>query len=252
MDWPICRNLTEVRGFLGTLGTIQVFIKNFAMHAWPLVQLTRKNIEFEFGGKQLLAMEKMKFLMQECPTICAINYGSENEVILSVDSSWMAVGFILSQVGDNGKWYPSRFGSIVWNKREQNYSQVKIELFRVLKAVKLFIVGIKNLTVEVDAKYIKGMINNPDIQLSAMINQWISSILLFDFKLKHVPGKDHASADRLSCRLQAPEDPIEDNDHEDWIDKSYAFGVQVLNWARSGRDQMGSDTQSTRTYVSTV
>ena len=129
MDWPICRNLTEVRGFLGTLGTIQVFIKNFAMHAWPLVQLTRKNIKFEFGGEQLLAMEKMKFLMQQCPTIRAINYCSENEVILSVDSSWMAVGFILSQVGDDGKRYPSRFGSIMWNEREQNYSQAKIELY---------------------------------------------------------------------------------------------------------------------------
>ena len=63
----------------------------------------------------------------------------------------------------------------MWNEREQNYSQVKIKLyglFQALKAVKLFIVGVKNLTVEVDAKYIKGMINNPDtIQPSMMINQ---------------------------------------------------------------------------------
>ena len=106
-------------------------------------------------------------------------------------------------------------------------------LFRALKAVKLFIVGVKNLTVEVDTKYIKGMINNPDIQPSAMINQWIMGILLFNFKLKHVPGKDHASADRLSRRPQAPEDPIDDDDHEDWIDKSYAFGVELLNTPRS-------------------
>jgi hypothetical protein len=40
VDWPICRNLTEVRGFLGTLGTIRIFIKDFASHAKPLVQLT--------------------------------------------------------------------------------------------------------------------------------------------------------------------------------------------------------------------
>jgi len=99
------------------LGTIRVFIKNFAMHARPLVQLTRKNVEFEFGGEHLLAMEKMKHFAQECPAIQAIDYHSDNEVILSVDSSWMAVGFILSQVGEDGKRYPSRFGSIMWNKR---------------------------------------------------------------------------------------------------------------------------------------
>jgi hypothetical protein len=29
--------------------------------------------------------------------------------------------------------------------------------------MKIWIIGVHNLTVEVDAKYIKGMINNPDI-----------------------------------------------------------------------------------------
>jgi hypothetical protein len=232
IDWPVCRNLTEVRGFLGTLGTIRVFIKNFAMHARPLVQLTRKNVDFEFGGEHLLAIEKMKHFTKEYPAIRAINYHSDNEVILAVNSSWMAVGFVLYQLGDDGRRYPSRFGSIMWNEREQKYSQAKIELyglFRALKAVKLFIIGVKNLTIEVDAKYIKGMINNPDIQPSATINRWIAGILLFNFKLKHVSGKDHAPVDGLSRRPQAPEDRVNDDDHEDWIDKSYAFGVELLN-----------------------
>jgi len=67
LDWPICKSLTEVRGFLGTLGTIRIFIKNFAMHAKPLVDLTRKNIEFNFGPDQLLSMEKLKLLARDCP-----------------------------------------------------------------------------------------------------------------------------------------------------------------------------------------
>jgi hypothetical protein len=40
----------------------------------------------------------------------------------------------------------------------------------VLHAVCVFIFSVKNLTVEVDAKYIKGMINNPDLQPNATIN----------------------------------------------------------------------------------
>ena len=112
IDWPICRTLTEVRGFLGTLGTIRIFINNFAMHSKPLVQLTRKNVEFEFGDEQLLAMEKLRYFVQNCTAIKAINYSLKNEVVLAVDSSWMAVGFILSQQGDDGERYPSRYGSI--------------------------------------------------------------------------------------------------------------------------------------------
>ena len=98
----------------------------------------------------------------------------------------MAVGYILSQQGEDGKIYPSRFGSITWNETEQRYSQAKLKLyglFQALKAVKMYIVGLKNLVVEVDAKYIKGMINNPDSQLNTTINRWIAGILLFDFKL---------------------------------------------------------------------
>ena len=44
---------------------------------------------------------------------------------------------------------------------------------------------------EVDARYIKGMLNNPDIDPSATINRWILSILTFHFTLVHVPGTMH-------------------------------------------------------------
>jgi hypothetical protein len=232
VNWPICRDLTEVRGFLGTLGTIQIFIKDFAVHAKPLVQLTRKNVDFEFGETQLQAMETLKMLAKDSEAIQAIDYNSPNEVVLAVDSSWMAVRFVLSQIGDDGKRYPSRYRSITWNEREQNYSQAKIKLyglFRALKAIKVFIIGIKNLVVEVDAKYIKGMINNPDIQPNTTINCWIAGILLFDFKLRHVSSKDHAPADSLSRRLRAEEDPEETNDVDDWIDQVYSFGIETMN-----------------------
>ncbi len=143
-DWPPCKNLTEVRGFLGTLGTIRMFIRDYATHTSPLVKLTRKDIDFEFGAEQLAAMNTLKHLASTCPAIRAIDYSSANEVVLAVDSSWMAVGFILSQMGDDKKRYPARFGSITWNEREQRYSQAKIELyglFRALKSMRSYIIG---------------------------------------------------------------------------------------------------------------
>ena len=161
LDWPICRNLKEVRGFLGTLGSLRIFIKDYAKHAKPLVNLTKKNMEFRFEEEELMAMEKLKMFAQNCSAIKAIDYSSDCEVTLAVDSSWMAVGFILSQQGEDNKRYPSRYGSITWNEVEQRYSQAKLELyglFRALKSVKMYVVGLENFVVEVDAKYIKGMI----------------------------------------------------------------------------------------------
>ena len=60
------------------------------------------------------------------------------------------------------------------NERESRYSQPKLELyglFRALRAYRLYLVGVKNLHVEVDAKYIKGMLNEPDLQPNATINR---------------------------------------------------------------------------------
>ena len=55
----------------------------------------------------------------------------------------------------------------------------------------MFIVGVRNLIVEVDAWYIKGMLNNLDIAPLGSMNRWIVSILTFHFKLRHVPSKVH-------------------------------------------------------------
>ena len=93
--------------------------------------------------------------------------------------------------------------------------------------------GLPRFTVEVDAKYIKGMLNNPDIQPNAAINRWIAGILLFDFDLVHVPGDDHSGADGLSRRPPAEQDVPEPTDFEDWIDEAYSFSTQLMHDSRT-------------------
>ena len=161
-------------------------------------------------------MQTLKDAVVNSPALRPIDYESEEAVILAVDSSIIGFGYVLYQEGTvNGRRvrFVSRFGSGNWNERESNYSQPKIELYgllRALKAVRVHIIGVKNLVVEVDAKYIKGMINNPDIQPNATINRWIAGILLFDFKLVHVPGKQHGGPDGLSRRLNTEEEEEEE------------------------------------------
>lgn len=232
-DWGPCTTLSEVRAFLGTAGLMRIFIKNFSFIARPLTRLTRKDVEFVFGPEEIDAQEQLKTAIVNSPAIRAIDYTSDRTVFLSVDTSYIAIGFVLSQLMPDSetKRYPSRFGSMLLNEREAKYSQPKLELyglFRSLRATRLHIIGVKNLTVEVDAKYIRGMLNNPDIQPNATINRWIAGILLFDFKLVHVPGITHGP-DGLSRRPAQPEDPVEqDDDYEDWIDRAYGF-MHIIN-----------------------
>jgi len=48
------------------------------------------------------------------------------------------------------------------------------------------------------------------------MNQWIQGIMLFDFVLKHVPGKTHLAADALSRCPLAEGEEIDDDD--EWLD----------------------------------
>jgi len=108
-------------------------------------------------------MQILKDSVLSSPALKHLDYASEHEVILAVDTLNIAIGYILLQVGKDGKHYLSQFGSIVLTEVESRYSQVKLELYGLFRMLHIFIFGVKNLTVEVDAKYIKGMINNPDL-----------------------------------------------------------------------------------------
>ena len=229
-SWPPCKSVTDVRAFLGTAGTMRIWIKNFSTIARPLVDLTRKDADFIWNPEHDMAMNSLKTEIIKSSALIPIDYATTRPVYLAVDSSWRAVGWILSQQCEDGQRRPSRFGSIAWNERKGQYSQPKIELyglFRALRALRIHIVGITNLIVEVDAQYIRGMLNNPDVQPNAAMNRWIAAIRLFDFKLVHVPAEKHLGADGLSRREPIPGEDYEDEDAEDWVDKILSLGIWV-------------------------
>jgi hypothetical protein len=178
-------------------------------------------------------MKDLKDALLASPALKPIDYTSEAPVILSVDTSYIAVGFILAQCDpkDTKFRHFAKFGSLTLNEREGRFSQPKLELYglyRALRALKLYLLGVRNLIVEVDAKFIKGMLANPDIAPSASINRWILGILMFHFTLVHVPGTHHGP-DGLSRRRRQPDDEEEpEDDFEDWIDQVNGF-IHFIN-----------------------
>ena len=96
-NWSKFETLSDVRAFLGTIGVARIFIKNFAKRANALVHLTRKDVPFEFGEEQWKAVEDLREALLESPALRPIDYESEAPVILGVDTSSIAVGYLLCQ-----------------------------------------------------------------------------------------------------------------------------------------------------------
>jgi hypothetical protein len=220
-NWGPCKNLHDVRAFLGTVGVCRMFIENFAKKAEPINDLCKKGVLFEWGPAQEKSMAELKRSLRECTALIPIDYlNNPNPVVLAVDTSWKAVGFYIYQDDEiTGKRNYARFGSITLNEREARMSQPKRELFgllRALEAASYWLLGARKLIVETDAKYLSGMLKNPGMGPNATINRWIDKILMFHFKLQHVQGKTFG-ADGLSRRDAQPGDEVFSNseEHED-------------------------------------
>jgi len=113
--WPECKTVSDVQGFLGMAGTVWLWIKDFAHIAWPLVELTKKDILFQWTPTHQEAMNQLKATIILCSTICPIDYKMDYIVYLSVDSSNHACGYILGQFDPQDRRHPAHFGSIAWN-----------------------------------------------------------------------------------------------------------------------------------------
>jgi hypothetical protein len=220
LKWPVPRNITEVRGFLGLCGTVRIWIANYSQLARPLTELVRKDTEFVWDDRRQEAFDLLKSKVTTAPALRPIDYKSDKPIILSVDTSHIAVGMILSQEDEKGRRCPSRYGSLPLNEREARYSQPKLELYglyRALRHWRYYVIGCHNLIIEVDAKYINGMINDPELLPNAAMNRWIEGILLFDFTLVHVPAARFKGPDALS-RRRPTESELKSESEDNWLD----------------------------------
>ena len=69
-----------------------------------------------------------------------------------------------------------------------------------------YLIATHKLIVETDAKYIQGMLQNPDLMPNATINRWIDEISIYHFTLRHKAGKTFGPGS-LSRRKAQPGDP---------------------------------------------
>jgi len=211
LRWEECKTLRDVRSFLGITGVLRAFIPNYGIRAHEMRRLLNKGVPFEWGPKQKESMELVKEGVMNAKAIRPLDYENQGAVVLAVDSSYIGIGFYIYQEDrdDPSKQYYAKFGSRTLNEREARFSQPKRELFGLKEALRMnkrWLFGARKLIVETDAKYIKGMLENPDMMPTATINRWIDEILLYHFTLRHKAGATFGP-DGLSRRAAQENDP---------------------------------------------
>ena len=95
-NYPLPKNVKDVRAFLGLASFYRKLVDNFAAEAKPLTQLTKKDRPFIWGPEQQEAFESLKDKLCKAPVLAFPDFSLP--FILTTDASKTAVAAILSQI----------------------------------------------------------------------------------------------------------------------------------------------------------
>ena len=94
-EWPVCRNLHEVRSFMGLCGYYRRFVKDFSLIAAPLYSLMKKDVEFVWTEECDTAFQILKRKLMTGPILALPE--NEGMYIVDTDASNFGLGCVLSQ-----------------------------------------------------------------------------------------------------------------------------------------------------------
>ena len=201
-NWPIPRNVTEVRSFLGLCSYYRKFVKDFALIASPLHSLTKKGNAFMWTAECQMSFDELRKAMVTTPILASPDFSQP--FILDTDASDKAIGAVLLQVID-GNERVCAYASRTLSKSERKYCVTRKELLAVVQFVKHFkhyLYG-RRFLVRTDHSSLRWLINfrNPENQLARWLEvlaRWLEVLSQYEFDIQHRSGRLHGNADALS------------------------------------------------------
>ena len=258
-EWPVPKNKTEVRSFLGLCTYYRRFVKNFSDIAKPLHRLTEDKRNFIWDLDCERAFIELKRHLCETPIL---GYPSrDGRFIVDTDASNTGIGGVLSQIQGDQQVVIAYFSKAL-SKPERNYCVTRRELLAVVKTLQHFhkyLIG-RQFTLRTDHAALKWLLQfkSPEGQVA----RWLEQLQEFNFVTEHRSGKIHSNADALS-RRPCPEECQHCSKHEtrdevklirthgivdEWTNDSMKRAQEedidlqpILGWLQSGVKPQWSD-----------
>lgn len=115
-QFPIPKSVKDIQSFLGLCNYYRRFVKDFALIAKPLTDLTKKSKPFHWTETEQITFDTLKSRLTSEPVLQYPNF--DQTFILTTDASGYAISGILSQ-GDIPHDLPVAYASRILNQAEQ-------------------------------------------------------------------------------------------------------------------------------------
>jgi hypothetical protein len=203
MNWPILKNTTDVRSFLGLVWYIACLLPQLADFTFILMPLTMKEARRDFPQwttEHNAAFEAIKGLVLSCECLTTIDHTNlgNNKVFITCDASDWRTGATLSFSHSWESARPVAFDSMQLKGAEKNYPVLEKELLAIVRALKKWRFNLLGIPIIVYTDH--RMLQNFDTQhhLSRHQLRWQELMSQYDMEIIYIPGEDNTVVDTLS------------------------------------------------------
>lgn len=191
MEHPKCKK--DLERFLGMCNYLSRFIPNYSKLIEPLRILMKKDTVFTWDSNQEHAVERLKEAL--CKSPCLAFFNTNQEIVLSVDSSSTAMGAVVLQ---NGK--PIAYASRALTSTEQRYCQLEKEMLAIYfgcHKMHQYTYG-RKVHVETDHRPLESLFKKPLYKVPARLQRMMLAVQGYNLHVNYKPGKLLFIADTLS------------------------------------------------------
>ena len=199
-DWKAPLNLKDVQGFLGFANFYRRFVRGYSSIVRPLVELTRKDVKFQWNEECDLAFNCLKLAFVNAPILAPFDW--DREILLETDASDFVSAGVISQYDDNGILRPVAYFSKKHTCTECNYEIYDKELLAIVRCFEEW-----RPELEGSAFPIKVLSDHRNLeyftttkQLNRRQARWAEFLSRFRFKINYRPGKQGEKPDALTRR----------------------------------------------------
>ena len=136
-DWPVLKDRRDTQQFLGFVNFYRRYIKSYSKIAAPLYNLTKKDIPYIWSKDCAEAFKRLKIAMTKEPVLMAPRTGSKESFFVATDASKYAIGAVLLQYTEDGKYLkPCAYYAKMLAPNQQQYPAYDQELLAIACALK--------------------------------------------------------------------------------------------------------------------
>lgn len=216
VEFPLPRTPHHLKKFLGLVNYFRAHVRDFAITAVPLYEMTEgynepktRSKPLQWTDERIAAFESIKDAIRANPLLHFLD--EQLPVSLATDASDYGIGAYLYQtrVGEDGQeeQIPIAFLSQAMTKVQRRWSTIEKECYAIWYALRKWEHLLRDIpfTIYTDHRNLKYLNTN-----TPKVVRWKLAIQEFDFKVRHIDGEANVVADTFSrlCTQDGEEEEI--------------------------------------------